>query len=130
MKTILFILLFTPLLCLAQETSTETQKTDFATKLSLLEQKVQTMQLQQEQFIMSLDKTQNTYYIGIALFFAGYITTAMTYELNPENVNPLFYLGIASTLSGSLISTLSFRNLAKRKTTIRYNNFNKKHVYE
>ena len=123
MKKLLFILLFSPLLCLAQENSETNQNVDFSTQLSLLQKEVQVIQIQQEKLIMSIDRTQKTYYLGIVLAIAGSVISSFVISSGDDELSPLLAVGFAASIGGGLTSLFAFRNLAQHKTRIRYNSF-------
>lgn len=123
MKKLLFILLFYPLLCLAQENPETNQNVDFSTQLSLLQKEVQVIQIQQEKLIMSIDRTQKTYYLGICLAIAGSVMSSLVVSSGDDALTPLIAVGFAASLGGGLTSLFAFRNLAQHKTRIKYNSF-------
>jgi hypothetical protein len=123
MKKLLFILLFTPLLCIGQENSKALQNEDFTTQLSLLQKEVQVIQRQQEKLIMRIDRTQRTYYFGVGLAIAGSVMSSIIMQSGDDALSPLLTVGIAASIGGGLTSLFAFRNLAKHNTRINYNSF-------
>ena len=123
MKKLLFILLFSPLLCLAQETPKTPQNTNFSSQLALLQKEVQVIQMQQVNLIMSIDRTQKTYYLGVCLAIAGSMISSVAISTGDSDLSPLIAVGFATSIGGGLTSLLAFRNLAQDKTRIKYNSF-------
>lgn len=144
MKKLLFILLFSPMLCFGQATtskqdSVSTTQTEIlnqemliknleakptlelSKQVSMLQNEVQFLQNQQRQIMLSMHKTQKDYYIGIGMTITGFFMSLVAISQNPNDPGPVLQIGNAVGIGGGLISFLSFRHLSKSNTSIRYN---------